>query len=127
MEFKNQYLKKDEFLELGGKDSMTSSAFNLLEYDAEKEIDELTSSRFRKLSEEEYPQELKMCVYKLMEFLKKANSSIISGETVGNYSITKKTDKEIKQEKESIIKKYLSDTKVNGIFVLYRGVDMNGD
>ena len=56
MEFENQYLEYYEYKELGG--NLSEMSFNLLEYRAEKQVDEMTSGRFRKLSE--YPIELKL-------------------------------------------------------------------
>lgn len=119
MTFENQYLTHKEYQELGGK--LIEKSFNLLEYRAEKKIDEMTSNRFKKIKE--YPQELKLCVYDLINiFNSEGNSSIVS-ETVGNYSKTKQSKEEIKKIKENIVKQYLSEVKVDGIFVLYCGAD----
>ena len=62
MEFENQYLEYYEYKKLGG--NLSEMSFNLLEYRAEKQIDEMTSGRFRKLSE--YPIELKLCINELI-------------------------------------------------------------
>lgn len=83
----------------------------------------MTSNRFRKLKQEEYPQELKLCVYDLIDIIhSEGNSSIIS-ESVGNYSKTKQSKQNIDKEKENIIQQYLSEVKVDDIFVLYCGAD----
>lgn len=125
MEFENQYLTYDEYKEgLGG--SLSEMPFNLLEYRAEKQVDELTSNRFRKISE--YPIELKLCINELITELKKYNDTENkTSETVGNYSVS--YDKPITSEKKkslkSIIKEYLSNTKVDNIYVLYCGEDKN--
>lgn len=125
MEFENQYLTYDEYKEgLGG--SLSEMPFNLLEYRAEKQVDELTSNRFRKISE--YPIELKLCINELITELKKYNDTENkTSETVGNYSVS--YDKPITSEKKkslkSIIKEYLSNTKVDNIYVLYCGEDEN--
>lgn len=119
MKFENQYLSYKEYKELGGK--LIEKSFNLLEYKAEKKINGMTSNRFKKIKE--YPQDLKLCVYDLIDiFNSEGNSSIVS-ETVGNYSKTKQSKEEMKKTKENIIKQYLSETKIDGIFVLYCGAD----
>ena len=122
MEFDDQYLEYKEYKKLGGK--LSEMPFNLLEYRAEKQIDELTSNRFRKISD--YPIELKLCVNELITEIKKYNDTgTKSSETVGSYSVT--YDKPITEEKKkalkSIIKEYLSTTKVDNVPVLYCGAD----
>ena len=125
MKFENQYLTYIEYKEkLGG--NLSEMPFNLLECRAEKQVDELTSNRFRKISE--YPIELKLCINELITELKKYNDTENkTSETVGNYSVS--YDKPITSEKKkslkSIIKEYLSNTKVDNIYVLYCGEDEN--
>lgn len=122
MKFDNQYLTYDEYKKLGG--NLSEMPFNLLEYRAEKEVDELTSNRFRKVSN--YPQELKLCINNLITNIDKYNESETkSSETVGNYSVSydKPVTKEKKEELKSIIKTYLSTTKIDNVFVLYCGAD----
>lgn len=122
MKFDNQYLTYDEYKKLGG--NLSDMPFNLLEYRAEKEVDELTSNRFRKVSN--YPQELKLCINNLITNIDKYNESETkSSETVGNYSVNydKPVTKEKKEELKSIIKTYLSTTKIDNVFVLYCGAD----
>lgn len=122
MKFDNQYLTYDEYKKLGG--NLSEMPFNLLEYRAEKEVDELTSNRFRKISN--YPQELKLCINNLITNIDKYNESETkSSETVGNYSVSydKPVTKEKKEELKNIIKTYLSTTKVGNVFVLYCGAD----
>ncbi len=124
MKFENQYLTYDEYKKLGG--NLSEMPFNLLEYRVEKQIDELSSNRFRKISN--YPIELKLCVNELITVIKKYNETgNKSSETVGSYSVN--YDKPITSEKQkslkSIIKTYLSETKINDIYVLYCGADDN--
>lgn len=124
MKFENQYLTYDEYKKLGG--NLSEMPFNLLEYRAEKQIDELSSNHFRKISD--YPIELKLCVNELITVIKKYNETgNKSSETVGSYSVN--YDNPITSEKQkslkSIIKTYLSETKINDIYVLYCGVDDN--
>lgn len=126
MKFENQYLTYNEYKELGG--NLSEMPFKLLEYRAEKKVDEQTSNRFRKISE--YPQELKLCINELMTEIKKYNDSgNKSSETVGNYSVS--YDKPVTAEKNktlnNIIKSYLSNTKIDDIYVLYCGADNYGN
>lgn len=122
MKFGNQYLTYNEYKELKG--NLSEMPFNLLEYRAEKEVDELTFNRFKKTSD--YPQELKLCIYDLINAISKYNESgTKSSETVGNYSVSydKPVTKEKKEGLKNIVKTYLSTTKVDNIFVLYCGGD----
>lgn len=126
MEFENQYLDYDEYEELGG--NLSEMSFNLLEYQAEKQIDELTCGRFRKLPKNKYPIELKMCTNSLITDLKKYNEvGSKSSESVGSYSVS--YDRPVSAEKKkalvNIIKTYLSEVKINDIYVLYCGADIN--
>ena len=124
MSFDNQYLTYEEYAELGGQ-ALDETSFNLLEYRARKEVDKRTKSRFQSLEASEYPQELKLCIYELLDFVKDESSSDISSETVGSYSVTKKTKKEVEQVKDDIISRNLSEIKVNNVYVLYIGEDID--
>lgn len=121
MKFENQYLTFDEFVGLGG--NMEIMPFNLLEYEIEKKIDELTFDRFRKTTV--YPKELKLCIYNLINDSNADDNSNIVSETIGNYSIQKRSKEEIEKNRKKIIKQYLSKVKVDGVFVLYPGADVN--
>lgn len=129
MEFDNQYLTFLEYKVLGGK--LLEMPFNLLERDIEKEIDLVTSRRFKKVTKDKYPSDLKLCVYDLMEKLPNYNFSTISSESVGNYTKVNKSSEEIKKERDEIInnttRKYLSDIKINNVYVLYNGADIDGN
>ncbi len=122
MKFENQYLTYNEYKELGG--NLSEMPFNLLEYRAEKEVDELTFGRFKKILD--YPQELKLCVNNLIDEIGKYNETgTKSSETIGNYSVSydKQVTKEKKEELKNIIKTYLSTSKVDNVYVLYCGAD----
>jgi len=121
MKFDNLYLEYNEYAKLGGK--ISKESFNLLEYKAEKKIDELTFNRFRKI--EDYPDELKLCVFELIDMISKEDNSNILSESVGSYNVTKLSKKDIEKNKESIIKQCLSQTKINDVYVLYRGADID--
>lgn len=121
MEFENQYLSYIEYKELEGK--LPLMPFNKLEYRAEKKIDKMTSNRFKKISKENYPQELKMCVYELIDIYNSEGDSSVVSESIGNYSKTKQSKQNLDKIKEDIITQYLSEVKIDDIFVLYRGAD----
>ena len=125
MEFENQYLTYDEYKE-DLKGTLSEMPFNLLEYRAEKQVDEITCNRFRKTSN--YPIELKLCINELITEIKKYNDTgTKSSEKVGDYSVNydRPVTSEKKQVFKNIIKEYLSNTKVNNVFVLYCGADTN--
>lgn len=119
MEFENQYLSYLEYDLLGGK--ISEVPFNLLEYKAEKKIDEMTFNRFKKVKE--YPRELKLCIFELIDIFENEDNSGVISESVGSYSVSRQSKETMEKAKISIINQYLSNTKVNGVFVLYRGAD----
>ena len=124
MEFKNQYLTYSEYQEIGGK--LQQMPFNLLEYRARKEIDRNTFNRFASIND--YPQELKLCINDLINEIQNYNEiGNKASETVGSYSVTfnKPVTTEEQKVLNNIIKSYLSETKINGIPVLYCGVDID--
>lgn len=120
----NKYLTYDKYEELGG--TVPSKSFDILEYKAEKQIDALSFGRFKNL--EEYPQELEMCVYELVNmFYQENNAGNIASETDGNYSVTYKSEskQETSNNVRNTIQMWLLDTKVDGVPALYSGVDLN--
>ena len=124
MEFKNQYLTYSEYQEIGGK--LQQMPFNLLEYRARQEIDRNTFNRFASIND--YPQELKLCINDLINEIQNYNEiGNKASETVGSYSVTfnKPVTTEEQKVLNNIIKSYLSETKINGIPVLYCGVDID--
>lgn len=124
MESMNKYLTYTEYRNLGG--DIPEMSFKRLEYRAEKKIDEQTFGRFLKIKS--YPQELKMCVYELInEYKKEFDSSNIASESDGDYSITyaNTSKKEIESNIAGTIKFWLSNITIDGVPVLYCGVDLN--
>jgi hypothetical protein len=118
--FDEQYLTEDEYAELGG--SLTVNAFNLLEYEARKKIDEMTQGRLKTLSTQ--VDDVKLCIFKLIGILNENNTSILS-EGVDGYNITHLSKKELESLKESIIDEYLSECKLDdGTPYLYVGNDV---
>ena len=130
MEFSGQYLTYCEYKVLGGRLDMTP--FNLLEFEARRKIDERTFNRIKGIKE--IPQEIKMCMFALINSLgsyssESSNNKNIASESVGSYSVsyvTGGTIQEIVQSKNvelnDIITTYLMGVVVNGEHVLYLGV-----
>lgn len=126
MEFKNQYLQYDEYIELGG--TLNEMPFNILEFEARKKIDERTQRRL--LNVNTIPQEVKMCMYKLITTLdiynKTQERGNISSESIDGYSVSYKDTSITTQAKnielDNIITTYLINTVVNNTHILYLGV-----
>lgn len=127
MEFENQYLQYSEYIELGG--TLTEMPFNILEFEARKKIDERTQRRLLNVSD--IPQEVKMCMYKLINTLDVYNRTQekgnISSESIDGYSVSyrdvSQTTTQAKNiELDNIITTYLINTVVNNTHILYLGV-----
>ena len=90
MEFNNQYLTYEEYKSLGG--TLGEMPFNILALKARQIINERTQNRLKDI--EEMPQEVKICVYDLINTMNKYNlsnnstSSNISSENTDGYSVT---------------------------------------
>lgn len=126
--FDGQYLDYNTYVELGG--TLENTPFNILEYNARKKIDEKTFGRLIDL--DEIPNEVKLCVYNLINVLNsytsyEAENKGISSENTDGYSISYQTPQKSiieakNSESDDIINTYLSNTIINNIPVLYRGV-----
>lgn len=129
MVFNGQYLTYSEYQELGG--SLTETPFNLLEYQARKEIDLYTKLRLVDL--ETIPQEVKLCVFDLINTLEKyvqdSNFNVnYTSETIDGYSKSYATAGQIGEivkakqiELDDIIMTDLYGLIVNGEHAIYRG------
>lgn len=131
MEFNNQYLTYDEYKSLGG--TLGEMPFNILELKARQIINERTQNRLKNI--EKIPQEVKICVYDLINTMNKYNlsnnstSSNISSENTDGYSVTYKSGTELTEEQK---KQYddVMETDLYGVIVdntpiLYLGVNTN--
>lgn len=131
MEFNNQYLTYDEYKSLGG--TLGEMPFNILELKARQIINERTQNRLKDV--EKLPQEVKICVYDLIQIINKYNnsnnstSSNISSENTDGYSVTYKSGTELTDEQK---KQYndIMETDLYGVIVdntpiLYLGVNTN--
>ena len=132
MEFEGQYLKFDKYKELGG--SLNETPFNILEFEARRKIDERTFGRLKGI--EELPQEVKMCMFALINSINSYNNAYqnsnnrnVVSESVGSYSVSYASGTQIQEiinsknvEIEEIIRTYLMGVVVNGEHILYIGV-----
>ena len=131
MEFKNQYLSYEEYKSLGG--TLGEMPFNILELKARQVINERTQNRLKNI--EEIPQEVKICVYDLINTMNKYNlsnnstSSNISSENTDGYSVTYKSGTELteeqKKEYDDVMETDLYGVIVDNTPILYLGVNTN--
>lgn len=93
MEFEGQYLNYTEYQALEG--TLEEMPFNVLEFEARKQIDLRTQKRL--VGIEEIPQDVKLCVYHLIDkidtYSKNIESAInseksVSSENTDGYSIS---------------------------------------
>ena len=136
MEFSGQYLTFTEYRGLDG--TLAETPFNLLEFESRRQIDIRTQNRLKDINSEDIPQEVKLCIFRLIETINNyivsiesatANSNIAS-ENIDGYSVTyvKSTQiKEIIQSKSAeindIIRTYLLGVVYNGEHLMYMGVE----
>lgn len=112
MEFTKQYLTYEEYQELGG--TLEETPFDILELEAQKNIDKYTFGRLKDL--EEQINEVKICELKLIELLETYNSynaqnKSISSESTDGYSIS------YSGASENVLKAKINDIK--GIIMTY--------
>ena len=129
MEFSNQYLTYEEYKSLGG--TLGEMPFNILELKARQIINERTQNRLKNV--EEIPQEVKICVYDLIQTMNKYNmsnnstSSNISSENTDGYSVTYKSGTEMTAEQkvqcEDIMLTDLYGVIVNNEAIIYLGAN----
>src|SRR5574344_1131711 len=129
MEFNNQYLSYEEYKSLGG--TLGEMPFNILELKARQVINERTQNRLKNI--EQIPQEVKICVYDLINTMNKYNlsdnstSSNISSENTDGYSVTYKSGTEMTTEQkaqcEDIMLTDLYGVIVNNEAILYLGAN----
>jgi hypothetical protein len=128
MEFKNQYLNYEEYVDLGG--TLEGTPFDILEMEAQLNIDNYTFGRLKNLKNQ--VNEVKLCIYSIMTTLqsyadnKIANKNIASettdGYTVSYTGITTELTKAQKKEIKNIIETYLGECKLeDGTPYLYLG------
>ena len=132
MEFSGQYLTYEEYKALGG--TLDITPFNLLEFESRRRIDIRTFNRLKNV--ENIPQEVKICVYKLInsassydENLSNIANNNVASENTDGYSVSYVTSAQAvdiinskSAELEDIISECLLGVVVNGEHLLYCGV-----
>ena len=133
MEFEGQYLTYEEYKALGGTLDLTP--FNLLEFEARRQIDIRTFNRLK--NGENIPQEVKLCVYNLINSINEFATSTsnvtsngnIASENTDGYSVSYITTDKIsdivkskQSEIDDIIRTYLLGVVYNGEHLMYIGV-----
>lgn len=129
MEFTKQYLTYEEYQELGG--TLDETPFNILELEAQKNIDKYTFGRLKDL--EKQIIEVKICEVKLIELLNTYNTynlqdKSVASENTDGYSISygganENVLKAKINDVKGIIKTYLAECYLeDGTPYLYVGV-----
>lgn len=131
MAFSEQYLTYDEYKALGG--TIDQTPFNLLEFEARKKIDERTFGRLKNVVV--LPQEIKMCMFALINSISgyssciSSNNKSIASESIDGYSVNYTTGGTVQEivnsknvEINDIITTYLFGVIVNNEHILYIGV-----
>ncbi len=131
MTFENQYLTYDEYISLGGQ-QIGETPFNLLEYEARKQIDLRTHNRLKDL--DTIPDEVKMCMFNLINKIDSYNTTIqdagnVANEQIDGYSIGYITSTQIRDiiasknvEIQDLITTDLYGVIVNNEHLIYAGV-----
>ena len=136
MTFEGQYLTYAEYQALGGS-AIGEMPFNLLEFEARRQIDIRTFNRLKDINSSDIPQEVKLCEYNLINSIyifenatnSIASNSNIKSESTDGYSISYISASEIKDvvsskqsEIDDTIRTYLTGVIVNGEHIVYCGV-----
>ena len=134
MTFEGQYLTYAEYQELGGS-AIGEMPFNLLEFEARRQIDSRTLNRLK--NGVNIPQEVKLCDYALINSINEfvtstsnvANNGNIASENTDGYSVNYITAEKIsdiinskQDEINNIIETYLMFVTYNGEHLMYIGV-----
>lgn len=131
MEFTNQYLSYEEYMELEG--TLEEVPFNELEFECRRIIDSQTQNRLK--NADEIPEEVKLLENKMIQTLQgyyisleKAQGGVASENTDG-YSVSYISSNQISQLIEGkidvlqdLVSTYLFGVIVNNEHVLYVGV-----
>ena len=132
MTFEGQYLTYAEYQALGGS-AIGEMPFNLLEFEARRQIDIRTFNRIKNLTT--IPQEVKLCVYALINGISDFATAISNAsggaksENTDGYSISYVSSSEIsdvvkskQSEIEDIVRTYLLGVVINSEHIMYCGV-----
>lgn len=135
MTFEGQYLTYAEYIDLGGS-AIGEMPFNVLEFEARRQIDLRTYNRIKKC--ETIPQEAKLCEFNLINSIKEylmatesmANGGNVKSENIDGYSISYLSANEIsevvkskKEEIDDIVRTYFLNLIVDGEHAMFCGVE----
>lgn len=129
--FDGQYLTYQEYISLGG--TLEQTPFNLLEYEARKQIDLRTQRRLVGL--DTIPNEVKLCVLHLISkiesfanTIQSASQNNVAQETIDGYSVAYLSPSEISNivssknfELQDIMMTDLYGVIVNNEHIIYNG------
>ena len=137
MEFEGQYLSYAEYQSLGGS-AIGLMPFNILEFEARKQIDLRTQRRLIGINE--IPEDVKLCVFHLIQVIMNYNNSItsangsdgtIASENTDGYSVSynqvnatqiQEIVKSKKVEIDDIMMNDLYGVIINNEHIIYNGV-----
>lgn len=134
MTFEGQYLTYAEYQALGGS-AIGEMPFNLLEFEARRQIDSRTLNRLK--NGVDIPQEVKLCEYALINSINEfatstsnvASNGNVASENTDGYSVNYVTSDKIsdivnskQDEINNIIETYLMFVTYNGEHLMYIGV-----
>ncbi len=137
MEFEGQYLTYAEYRSLGG--TLDITPFNLLEFEARRKVDTETQSRLKGTDSQAVPQEVKLCIFHLINAINHYTDSIesatkngnIASENTDGYSVSYVKSSSIKDiinsksvEIDDIIRTYLLNVVFNNEHIMYLGSKM---
>ena len=110
MEFEGQYLTYAEYRSLGG--TLDITPFNLLEFEARRKIDIETQSRLKGTNSQDIPQEVKLCIYSLINSINHYTESIESATQNGNVASESTDGYSVSYVKSSSIKDIINSKSV---------------
>lgn len=137
MTFEGRYLTYAEYQNLGGS-AIGEMPFNVLEFEARRQIDLRTFNRMKDLESTDIPMEAKMCDYALINaimYYSKNSSGVsnngnVASENTDGYSISYVTADRISEvvksksaEMDDIVKTYLLGVVLNDEHLMYCGVE----
>lgn len=131
MEINGQYLTYEEYKALGG--TLDIMPFNLLEFEARRKIDIRTFNRLK--DKEEIPQEVKLCIFNMINSINSYATSLtnvgnVASESTDGYSVSYLTASDIsnvvkskENELDDIIRTYLLGVVIDDEHLMYCGVE----
>ena len=133
MTFEGQYLTYEEYQSLGGS-AIGETPFNLLEFEARKQIDLRTQLRLKKIATIDIPLEVKICETNLINKIKSYNEKKVevnsnkANESIDGYSVSFFTPDQVQQvvelhkdELDNIMLNDLYGVVVDNVAIIYNG------